>query len=198
MTTEARLRAFVAVAETGLVRAAAQRLVVTELAVSAAVSALTRDVGAALLERQGRGLRLTASGQTYAEYARTILGLHAEALAAARGEADPASGQVRLAAVTTAGEHVLPVVLASFRAEHPGIELGLEVGTREHVWGLLAAHEADLVIAGRAPASLRGRRPRRPPQRPDRGGLPRGHGRFRPGTDHVADARGRLRHPANL
>jgi LysR family transcriptional regulator, low CO2-responsive transcriptional regulator len=154
MTTEARLRAFVAVAETGSVRAAAQRLVVTESAVSAAVSALTRDVGAPLLERQGRGLRLTPSGLTYAGYARTILGLHEEALAAARGDADPAKGQVRLAAVTTAGEHVLPVVLASFRAEHPGIQLGLEVGTREHVWGLLAAHQADLVIAGRAPTSL--------------------------------------------
>ena len=154
MTTEARLRAFVAVAETGSVRAAAQRLVVTESAVSAAVSALTRDVGAPLLERQGRGLRLTASGLTYAGYARTILGLHAEALAAARGNADPGKGQVRLAAVTTAGEHVLPVLLASFRTEHPGIQLGLEVGTREHVWGLLAAHEVDLVIAGRAPASL--------------------------------------------
>ena len=45
---------------------------------------------------------------------------------------------MRLAAVTTAGEHVLPTVLASFRDQHPGIELGLEVGTREHVWGLLA------------------------------------------------------------
>ena len=155
MTTDARLRAFVAVAETGSVRAAAQRLVVTESAVSAAVAALTRDVGTPLLERQGRGLRLTASGQTYAGYARTILGLQAEALAAARGEADPSRGQVRLAAVTTAGEHVLPVLLASFRAEHPDVALGLEVGTREHVWGLLAAHEADLVIAGRAPAALR-------------------------------------------
>jgi len=154
MTTDARLRAFVAVAETGSVRAAAQRLVVTESAVSAAVAALTRDVGAPLLERQGRGLRLTASGQIYAGYARTILGLHAEALAAVRGEAHSGHGQVRLAAVTTAGEHVLPTVLASFRAEHPGIELGLEVGTREHVWGLLARHEADLVIAGRAPAAL--------------------------------------------
>ena len=154
MTTEARLRAFVAVAETGSVRAAAQRLVVTESAVSAAVAALTRDVGTPLLERQGRGLRLTASGQTYAGYAHTILGLHAEALAAVRGEAHSGHGQVRLAAVTTAGEHVLPTVLASFRAEHPGVELGLEVGTREHVWGLLARHEADLVIAGRAPAAL--------------------------------------------
>jgi DNA-binding transcriptional LysR family regulator len=154
MTTEARLRAFVAVAETGSVRAAAQRLVVTESAVSAAVAALNRDVGVALLERQGRGLRLTAPGRTYAGYARTILGLQEEALAAARGDADPKHGRVRLAAVTTAGEHVLPVALASFRDRHPGIELRLEVGTREHVWGLFAAHEADLVIAGRAPASL--------------------------------------------
>ena len=111
MTTEARLRAFVAVAETGFVWAAAQRLVVTEFAVSAAVAALTRDVGAPLLQRQGRGLRLTASGLTYAGYARTILGLHAEVLAAVRGEANSSHGQVRLAAVTTAGEHVLPTVL---------------------------------------------------------------------------------------
>ena len=154
MTTAARLRAFVTVAETGSVRAAAQRLVVTESAVSAAVAALTRDVGTPLLERQGRGLRLTASGRIYAGYARTILGLQEEALAAARGDADPSRGQVRLAAVTTAGEHVLPSVLASFRDRHPGVELRLEVGTREHVWGLLAAHEADLVIAGRAPAAL--------------------------------------------
>jgi LysR family transcriptional regulator, low CO2-responsive transcriptional regulator len=152
MTTEARLRAFAAVAETGSVRAAAQRLVVTESAVSAAVAALTRDVGTPLLERQGRGLRLTSAGRTYAGYARTILGLHEEALAAARGDAY--GGPMRLAAVTTAGEHVLPAVLASFRDRHPGVELRLEVGTREHVWGLLAAHEADLVIAGRAPASL--------------------------------------------
>jgi LysR family transcriptional regulator, low CO2-responsive transcriptional regulator len=154
MTTDARLRAFVAVAETGSVRAAARRLVVTESAVSAAVAALTRDVGAPLLERQGRGLRLTESGRTYAGYARTILGLHEEALTAARGDAGPGQGRVRLAAVTTAGEHVLPAVLASFRDRHPGIELGLEVGIRDRVWALLEAHEADLVIAGRAPAAL--------------------------------------------
>ena len=55
---------------------------------------------------------------------------------------------MRLAAVTTAGEHVLPMVLASFRAAHPGVDFGLDVGTREHVWGLLV-READLVIAGR-------------------------------------------------
>lgn len=156
MTTTARLRAFVAVADTGSVRSAAQRLVVTESAVSAAMAALTREVGVALVERQGRGLRLTPSGRTYADYARTILGLHHEALAAARGDVDPEGGRVRVAAVTTAGEHVLPAVLVEFLTRHPGVDLRLEVGTSEQVWALLATHQADLVIAGRPPASLDG------------------------------------------
>jgi len=153
MTTDARLRAFVAVADTGSVRGAAGRLLVTESAVSAALAALAREVGVPLLERQGRGLRLTPSGHTYAGYARAILGMHAEALAAARGDADPEHGRVRVAAVTTAAEHILPPVLATFRAAHPGIEVGLEVGPSDQVWALLADWGADLVIAGRPPRS---------------------------------------------
>jgi DNA-binding transcriptional LysR family regulator len=154
MATEARLRAFLCVAETGSVRAAAERLVVTESAVSAAVAALTGEVGVPLVERHGRGLRLSAAGHTYAGYARTILGLQKEALAAARGDGDPGHGRLRLAAVTTAGEHVLPPVLASFLRRYPGVDLTLNVGTREQVWAMLTAHEADLAIAGRPPRSL--------------------------------------------
>lgn len=154
MTTNARLRALVELAETGSVRAAAARLVVTESSVSSAISLLAAEVGAALLVKDGRGVRLTPAGECYAGYARRILGLHAEAIAAARGEADPEHGAVRLAAVTTAGEHVLPAVLASFRAAHPGVTLGLEVAPRGRVWPMLAHHEVDLVVAGRPPAGL--------------------------------------------
>lgn len=156
MTTTGRLRAYVAVADTGSVRAAAQQLIVTESAVSAALAALRREVGVPLLERDGRGLRLTEPGRIFAGYAREILGLQEEGLAAARGDTDPEHARVRVAAVTTAGEHILPVVIASLRERHPGLDLRLEVGTRERVWGLLAAHEADLVIAGRPPRSLDG------------------------------------------
>ncbi len=156
MTTVARLQAFVAVADAGSVRAAARRLVVTESAVSAAIAAVGREVGVPLIEREGRGLRLTPSGRTYAGYARTILGLHDEALAAARGDTDPEHGRVRVAAVTTAGEHVLPALLAAFLASHPGVDLQLEVGTSERVWELLGTHRADLAIAGRPPQGLDG------------------------------------------
>lgn len=157
MTTNARLRALIELAETGSVRAAAARLVVTESSVSSAISLLATEVGVPLLTRDGRGVRLTAAGERYAGYARRILGLHAEAIAAARGEADPEAGTIRLAAVTTAGEHLLPALLASFRAEHPGVTLGLEVGPRGAVWPMLAHNEVDLVVAGRPPVDLHAR-----------------------------------------
>ncbi|MFB4311761.1 LysR family transcriptional regulator [Actinomadura sp. GTD37] len=152
--TEARLRTFVALADAGSVRAAARRLYVTESAVSAAVAALTRDLGVPLVQRVGRGVRLTPAGTVYAGYARQVLGLLEEGRAAARGAADPGHGPLRLAAVTTAADQILPELLASFRARWPGVELTLEVGPRRQVWSSLAAHEADLVLAGRPPAEV--------------------------------------------
>jgi len=154
VSTVARLRALVAVADSGSVRAAARRLSVTESAVSAALAALAREVRMPLVERAGRGLRLTGSGEAYAGYARQILGLHEEALAAARGGEDPERGRVRVAAVATAGEHLLPGQLGSFLGAHPGVDLRLEVGSSERIWAMFAAHEADVVIGGRPPAHI--------------------------------------------
>ncbi|MHA6781690.1 LysR family transcriptional regulator [Pseudonocardia saturnea] len=154
MTTNARLRTLVELADTGSVRAAAERLVVTESSVSSAISALSAEVGTPLVTRHGRGVRLTPAGERYAEYARRILGLHAEALLAARAEADPEHGAVRIGAVTTAGEFLIPAMLASFRAQHPGVVLRLEVAPRGLVWPMLARHEVDLVVAGRPPDGL--------------------------------------------
>lgn len=148
---------FVRLAECGSVRATAEALCVTEPSVSAAISALARDVGVPLLAKDGRGVRLTVAGERYAGYARRILGLHAEAVAAARSEADPEHGLIRLAAVTTAGEHVLPDLLVSFRSAHPGVDFHLEVRARDGVWPMLANHEVDLVVAGRPPADHPGR-----------------------------------------
>lgn len=156
MTTNARLRALVELADAGSVRGAAERLVVTESAISSAVSGLSAEVGVPLVDRHGRGVRLTAAGLRYAEYARRILGLHEEALLAARGEVDPENGSVRLAAVTTAGELLIPALLASFRHNHPGVVCKLEVASRTSIWPMLSRHQADIVVAGRPPVELRG------------------------------------------
>jgi DNA-binding transcriptional LysR family regulator len=154
VTTNARLRALVELAEAGSVRGAAERLVVTESAISSALASLSSEVGVQLVDRHGRGVRLTPAGQRYADYARKILGLHHEAVLAARGEVDPEHGSIRLAAVTTAGELLLPALLASFTAKYPGVECKLEVASRTAIWPMLARHEADVVVAGRPPTDL--------------------------------------------
>lgn len=151
--TLGQLRTFLAVAATGSVRAAAERLVVTQPAVSAALATLQQEVGVALVTREGRGLRVTPAGEAFADYARRALGLLDEGVAAAGGAAEPGRGRLRLAAVTSAGEHQAPSLLATFHARYPGVEVSLEVGNRRSVWDLLSHHEADLAIGGRPPAS---------------------------------------------
>ncbi len=148
-----QLATFLELARSGSVRATAARLFVTQPAVSAAVASLQRELGVDLVARDGRGLRLTAAGEVLADYARRIAGLLDEAAVAAVGAATPAGGRVRLAAVTTAGEHILPAAIAEFRSRHPGAEVSLEVTNRSSVWERLEAHEVDLVVAGRPPTA---------------------------------------------
>jgi len=150
--TPAQLRAFLTVVRTGSVRAAAGELVVTQPAVSAAVTALQRELSVSLLAREGRGVTITTAGEVLADYAERILGLWDEAPRATRGAAEPGRGTLHLAAVTTAGEQVVPSLLASFRRRHPAVEIILEVGNRQRVWDLLRSHSADLAVGGRPPA----------------------------------------------
>jgi LysR family transcriptional regulator, low CO2-responsive transcriptional regulator len=147
--TPSRLLTFLTIVECGSAKAAATRLSVTESAVSASLAALHREVGVALFERDGRGLRLTEAGRVFADYARRILGLIDESVAAARQGVAAERGRVRLGAVTTAGEYLVPGLLASFRRRYPDVDVTLEVGARDHILSLLADHQLDIVIAGR-------------------------------------------------
>lgn len=150
-----QLGAFVAVATTGSVQAAARQLFVSPPAVSAALSALQAELGVSLVVRSGRGLHLTPAGQVFTNYARNILRLVDDARHAAVETLDPERGRVRLAAVTTAGEHVLPKFLASFRARYRDAGVSLEVGNRDRVWDLLGERMVDLAIGGRPPGGGR-------------------------------------------
>ncbi|MDT4961697.1 MAG: LysR family transcriptional regulator, low CO2-responsive transcriptional regulator [Pseudonocardiales bacterium] len=147
--TRSRLLTFLTIVECGSAKAAAGRLSVTESAVSASLAALHREIGVVLFERSGRGLRLTEAGSVFADYARRILGLMDESVAAARQGVSAERGRVRLGAVTTAGEYLVPGLLASFRRRYPDVEVTLEVGVRDHILSLLADHQLDVVIAGR-------------------------------------------------
>ncbi len=144
--TFGQLNTFLALARAGSVRGAAAALVVTEPAVSAAVGALQRDLGVDLVTRQGRGIMLTPAGETLARYAAELLALRDQALREIRGVR-----ALRLAAVTTAGEYVVPPLLKVFRGERPEVQISLEVGNRATVLELLARRQVDLAIGGQPP-----------------------------------------------
>ena len=149
-----QLRTFLAVADSGSVRGAAQDLVLTQAAVSASLAALQRSLAVPLLQPEGRGVRLTPAGLVFAGYARRALGLLEEASRAAAAAADPERGELRIAAVTTAAEQIMPGLLSGFRQEHPDVGVLVQAGNRDRVTALLERHQVDLVLAGRpAPGS---------------------------------------------
>lgn len=149
--TLSQLRTFIAVAEHGSVRAAAESLRISQPSVSGSLAALSEEIGVPLTEREGRGLKLSAAGEAFLPHAREALGLLDQGTRLARTAAEATSATVRIAAVYTAAESLLPPLLRRFREEHPEIPIQLEIGNREQVLSRLAAREADIGIGGRAP-----------------------------------------------
>jgi LysR family transcriptional regulator, low CO2-responsive transcriptional regulator len=149
--TLTQLVSFLTVVRRGSVTAAAEELVVTQPSVSAAVSALERELGVDLTERAGRTVRPTAAGAAYAPYASDVLGLLEQGARAAR-EAEAAQPHtLRISAVTTAGEYLVPQLLQAFRERRPDVEISLDVGNREVVFQRLLDHEVDVAVTGRIP-----------------------------------------------
>jgi len=153
--TLTQLRSFLAVIRSGSVTAAAEELVVTQPSISAAVRALTREIGTPLLERDGRGVTPTAAGRAFAPYATDIIGLLDRGAAAAVEASGVASSGLRIAAVTTAAESFVPVLLQRYASRNHDVDLTLAVGNRERVLQLLLRREADIAFVGRPPSGGR-------------------------------------------
>jgi DNA-binding transcriptional LysR family regulator len=150
-----QLASFLAVAREGSVSTAAKKLFVTQPSISAAVSSLSKEVGVELVERDGRGIALTPAGEALRPFAADVLGLIEEGKLAAREAADSSQRRLRILAVATAGEFLVPALLQTFAALHPEIDLVLEVANRATLFERLLAHEADIAIAGRPPDDAR-------------------------------------------
>jgi len=153
--TVTQLRAFLAVIRGGSITTAADELVVTQPSVSAAVASLGRELDCALFERAGRGIRPTEAGAAFAPYAADVIGLLEQGREAAREAAGVAARRLQIAAVTTAAESFVPMLMRSFAAEHPDVELTLDVGNREQVLERLLDHSADVAVSGRPPVDER-------------------------------------------
>lgn len=150
----AALTAFVVVARTGSMTAAATALGLSQPGVSRQIQRLEAAVGVALLNREGRQLRLTPAGERFRAYAETSLAQYETVLRELRGEAALLEGDLRIVASSTPGEFLVPQWVAAFVALHPGVRPEIAIADTSIVEDAVRAQRYDLGFVG---ACLQGR-----------------------------------------
>lgn len=120
-----RLRVIDAVARHGSVTAAARELHYSQPSVTHHLSRLEAETGAQLIQRVGRGIRLTQAGQLLAGRAAEILGRLEAADAELSAHVGLTAGRVRLAGFSSAIASLVPRAVAALAARHPGLEINL-------------------------------------------------------------------------
>ena len=140
-----RLRLLLELSRRGSMRAVAQALGVATSTVSQQLAVLSAEAGAALIEPDGRQVRLTPAGTRLARHAVTILG----AIEAARADLDPAAdpaGEVHVAAFATAARQTLLPVARVLLVDHPRVRLHIYEHEPTEALGLLIDDRVDLSL----------------------------------------------------
>ena len=140
-----RLELLLELSRLGSMREVGEAMHVTTSTVSQQIAALAREAGTALVEPDGRRVRLTPAGRRLAGHAVTILA----AIEAARRDLDPEApptGTVRVAAFASAFRQVLLPVVRILAGRQPEVRLHLLEQEPTEALGLLAADEVDLAL----------------------------------------------------
>ena len=146
-----QLAAFCAVVERRSFSQAAERLGVTQPAVSLQVRALEKRLGAQLLDRSGRRVEPTEAGLRLYRGAQRMLSLEEQLLDEIAGEGEgELTGELHLGASTGPAAIVVPLLLCEFQREHSGVKISLLVSDTQSVVERVAARELELGIVGAA------------------------------------------------
>jgi DNA-binding transcriptional LysR family regulator len=146
MINAGRLNVLREVVERGSFSAAADALSYSQSAVSQAIATLEGELGAALIERDRRGVRPTAAGAALAGHAEGILARMDDAEAEVAAIAGGRGGRLRIASFPTAGATLVPQAVARFHASHPGVEVTLAEGESEEIAPRLRGGDFDIVL----------------------------------------------------
>ena len=146
-----QLAAFCAVVERRSFSQAADRLGVTQPAISLQVRALEKRLGAQLLDRSGRRVEPTEAGWRLYRGAQRLLQLEEQLLDEVAAEGEGAlTGELSIGASTGPAAIVVPLLLCEFQRHNPDVKVALEVHDTQAVVELVADRELELGIVGAA------------------------------------------------
>jgi len=142
-----RLRVLREVAQEGTLAAAADALHLTPSAVSQQLAALEREVGQPVIERNGRGVRLTGAAEVLVGHANVVLAQLEAAAADVAAYAEGIVGTVRVAGFATALAELVAPAAVSLRSTHPRLSLVVDESEAPGCFVALARGDVDVAIS---------------------------------------------------
>jgi len=140
------LKAFITVAEVGSFSDAADRLYLTQSAISKRIALLEQQIGKRLFDRIARQVSLTEAGNELLPRARRILQEYENALQAINDLSGEASGTLRLAISHHLGLHRLPPILKQFAQQYPNVTLDIEFMDSEKAYEQVLHGESEVAV----------------------------------------------------
>ncbi|HET7558188.1 MAG TPA: LysR substrate-binding domain-containing protein [Rhodanobacteraceae bacterium] len=139
-----QLEVFVQTAQLGSLRAAADRIHLTQPAASMALAELERQLGTPLFDRERGRLHINARGRELLPRALELLERHAEFGQLARGRGATLSGELRIGTSNTVGNYRVGELLGGFVHAHPQVVVRLHVANTDSITALLLEHALDV------------------------------------------------------
>lgn len=149
------LKTFVAVAEKQNLSLAAQEIHVTQPAISKQLGNLEDYFEVALVERHGRGIKLTTAGDVLYRYAVNMLSLMQEAEVALRELSTTLKGKLTIYASTIPGHYILPLIISAFKKINPDVTISLQIADSKIVMQNILEETANLGAVGVLPGNRR-------------------------------------------
>lgn len=150
----AALQAFLAVAESGSFSRAAERIFLTQPAISKRIAALEQSLGTRLFDRIGRRVRLTEAGRTLLARTQRLLTDLDDIRRSISNLSGTISGELRFATSHHIGLHRLPTALQRFHQTYPQVRLDLRFMDSERACSAVAQGELELAVVTLPPKAL--------------------------------------------
>lgn len=142
-----QLQSFVTVVSEGSMTAAADKLYLTQPAVSQQIRGLEESLGVELLVRGVRHIKPTSQGELLFEQAKKILQIVQQTEASVTMMNAQLSGQLRVGCLNSIGLHLMTNVLGKLLKHNPGVQMKLDYGRVEDLIKLYKKNQLDILIA---------------------------------------------------
>jgi DNA-binding transcriptional LysR family regulator len=153
--TMQQMEALIALVEEGSFSRAAQKMLLTQPALTKNIKNIEETLGTKIVRRSTGGISINASGKILYDYARRIVKLRNEAREKIGKLADNSGGDIYIGASTIPATYILPRALSLFRKKHPDIRVHIQTADSEETLNMVLGNQIQIGFIGKKPLNNR-------------------------------------------